>query len=97
MQASFTFTGTPETYIASREPDVPILFFDPAALHTRFALFQSGFPGLVTYAVKANDTSEVIENLHMAGLSNPAQPRPRAGGSRGAAGCLRDRRLRRAR
>ena len=68
MQASFTFTGTPETYITSREPDVPILFFDPAALHTRFALFQSRFPGLVTYAVKANDTSEVIENLHMAGL-----------------------------
>jgi len=69
MQASFTFTGTPETYIASRGPDVPILFFDPAALHTRFALFQSGFPGLVTYAVKANDTSEVIKNLYMAGLS----------------------------
>ena len=69
MQLSFTFTGTPETYIASRGPDVPILFFDPAALHTRFALFQSDFPGLVTYAVKANDTSEVIENLHMAGLS----------------------------
>jgi ornithine decarboxylase len=69
MQASFTFTGTPETYIASRGPDVPILFFDPAALHTRFALFQSGFPGLVTYAVKANDTIEVIENLHMAGLT----------------------------
>lgn len=69
MQASFTFTGTPKTYIASRGPDVPILFFDPAALYTRFALFQSGFPGLVTYAVKANDTSEVIENLHMAGLS----------------------------
>lgn len=56
-------------YIASRGPDVPILFFDPAALHTWFALFQSGFPGLVTYAVKANDTSAVIENLHMAGLS----------------------------
>jgi ornithine decarboxylase len=69
MQASFTFTGTPATYIASRGPDVPILFFDPAAVHTRFALFQSGFPGLVTYAVKANDTSDVIENLHMAGLS----------------------------
>ena len=69
MQALFTFTGTPATYIASREPDVPILFFDPAVLYTRSALFQSGFPGLVTYAVKANDTSEVIENLHMAGLT----------------------------
>ena len=69
MQASFTFTGPLETYIASRGPDVPILFFDPAALQKQFELFQSGFPGLVTYAVKANDKSEVIENLHMVGLS----------------------------
>ena len=52
MQASFTFTGTPETYIASRRTDVPILFFDPAALHTWFALFQSGFRELADLAVK---------------------------------------------
>jgi len=69
MQASFTFTGTPSTYITSRRPDVPILFFDPSALRNRLKEFQTGFPGLVTYAVKANDTSEVIENLRMAGLT----------------------------
>ena len=69
MQASFTFTGTPETYIASHRPDVPMLIFNPAALHQRFKLFQTAFPGLVTYALKANDTSEVIENLHVAGLT----------------------------
>ena len=69
MKASFTFTGTPATYILSHTPDLPILFFNPMALRERFEIFQRGFPGLVTYAVKANDTSEVIENLHMAGLS----------------------------
>lgn len=69
MQASFTFTGTPETYIASHGSDVPILFFNPATLHRSLKLFQMGFPGLVTYAVKANDMSEVIANLHMAGLT----------------------------
>jgi ornithine decarboxylase len=34
-----------------------------------FEIFQRGFPGLVTYAVKANDTREAIENLTMAGLT----------------------------
>lgn len=48
---------------------MPILFCNPAALHNRLKLFQKGFPGLVTYGLKANDTSEVIENLHMAGLT----------------------------
>lgn len=68
MQASCTFTGTPENYITSRRPDLPILFFNPVILQKRVGFFKAGFPGLVTYAVKANDTDEVIENLSMAGL-----------------------------
>ncbi len=68
MKASFTFTGTPKHYIASRTPDLPILFFNPLKLKNRLDVFRTGFPGLVTYAVKANDASEVVENLSMAGL-----------------------------
>ena len=68
MKASFTFTGTPKHYIASQMPDLPILFFNPIALRNRLEVFQKGFPGLVTYAIKANDAPEVLENLSMAGL-----------------------------
>ncbi len=68
MKASFTFTGTPKHYIASCTPDLPILFFNPLKLKNSLDVFRKGFPGLVTYAVKANDASEVIENLSMAGL-----------------------------
>ena len=68
MKASFTFTGTPKHYIASQMPDLPILFFNPIALRNRLKVFQKGFPGLVTYAIKANDAPEVLENLSMAGL-----------------------------
>ena len=68
MKASFTFSGTPKNYIASRKPDLPILFFNPIALRNRLDVFRKGFPGLVTYAVKANDAPEVLENLSMAGL-----------------------------
>lgn len=68
MQTPFTFFGTPAQYIATRAPDLPILFFNPIALRKRLNLFERGFDGLVTYAVKANDTVEVIENLSMSGL-----------------------------
>ena len=68
MKASFTFSGTPKQYIASRTPDLPILFFNPIALRNRLDVFRKGFPGFVTYAVKANDAPEVLENLSMAGL-----------------------------
>jgi len=68
MKASFTFSGTPKQYIASRTPDLPILFFNPIELRNRLDVFRKGFPGLVTYAVKANDAPEVLENLSMAGL-----------------------------
>ena len=64
MKASFTFTGTPAAYIMSHTPDLPILFFNPMALRERFEVFQRGFPGLVTYAVKANDTRSDRKSNH---------------------------------
>lgn len=57
-------------YLASRQPDRPVLFFHPKRLIDSARQFQTGFPGLVTYAVKANATPEVLETLVMAGISS---------------------------
>ena len=54
-------------YIASRTL-IADLFFNPIELRNRLDVFWKGFPGLVTYAVKANDAPEVLENLSVAGL-----------------------------
>lgn len=59
----------PGHHLRTRRPDHPVLFFAPGALRATAARFQAGFPGLVTYAVKANDAPEVIENLVGAGLA----------------------------
>ena len=40
----------------------------PAILQATAHRFLRGFPGLVTYAVKANSAVEVLENLCVAGL-----------------------------
>ena len=57
------------THLKSVHPDQPVLYFDPAALRSTFRRFQEGFPGLVTFAVKANDSDAVIENLVGAGMA----------------------------
>jgi len=59
----------PETYLARMQPDHPVLFLSPAVLQDTARRFQAGFPGLVSYAVKANDRSEVLANLDAAGLA----------------------------
>ncbi len=50
-------------------PDEPVFCFSPKALHQTAQAFKSGFPGQVTYAVKANPTPQVIETLHSAGIA----------------------------
>lgn len=45
------------------------MFFAPAILQANAHRFLNGFPGLVTYAVKANPDEEVLENLIAAGIS----------------------------
>ncbi|MDG2340594.1 MAG: type III PLP-dependent enzyme [Paracoccaceae bacterium] len=55
-------------YLGKAQPDLPVLFFDPVALKDSYKRFVQGFPGLVTYAVKANDSLEVLENLQLAGM-----------------------------
>jgi ornithine decarboxylase len=49
-------------------PERPLLIFDAERLARRAARFEGGFPGLVTYAVKANPLPEVLRTLARAGL-----------------------------
>lgn len=56
-------------YLSTRQPDRPVLFFHPKRLMASAEEFLRGFPGLVTYAVKANATPEVLETLVMAGVT----------------------------
>lgn len=60
---------SPVDYLRARRPEEPIMCFCPAALQDQAARFFSGFPGLVTYAVKSNPDISVIRNLLEAGVS----------------------------
>lgn len=55
-------------FLRATRPETPVLFFSPAALQATARRFLSGFPGLVTYAVKSNPEETVIENLTAAGV-----------------------------
>lgn len=68
MQHIPALWNDPETHLARHQPDHPILYFSPRVLHQTAARFQSGFSGLVTYAVKANPHPAVLSNLVAAGI-----------------------------
>lgn len=55
-------------HLRAETPVKPLLYFAPATLHDTAQRFMRGFNGLVTYAVKANDTAAVLENLIAAGI-----------------------------
>ncbi len=59
----------PASHIARHLPDEALHYFSPATLQTTAKRFLSGFPGLVTYAVKANPGEEVLANLWAAGIT----------------------------
>lgn len=59
---------TPEAYLAHVQPDEPIHFFAPSVLTDRARLFLRGFPGMVTFAVKANPDPATLAHLLTAGL-----------------------------
>ncbi|MEM8629940.1 MAG: type III PLP-dependent enzyme [Pseudomonadota bacterium] len=59
----------PLGWLSRERPDHPVYFFDPAQLQATARRFMGLFPGLVSYAVKANDSREVLGNLAAAGLS----------------------------
>lgn len=68
MGLSKTIWSTPTEYLRTRAPVDPVMFFAPPLVQAMARRFIDGFPGQVTYAVKANPTQEVIENLAAAGV-----------------------------
>jgi ornithine decarboxylase len=50
------------------KPDAPLFCFSAPQLHERAQIFLKGFPGEVTFAVKANSSSQVIKGLADAGI-----------------------------
>lgn len=59
----------PVTYLRAETPDLPVLFFCPEVLANTHRRFRAGFPGRVTYAVKANDAPAVLTNLAAGGMT----------------------------
>jgi ornithine decarboxylase len=68
MTTTASIWRSPEAYLAAERPDAPVLFFAPAELTASAKRFLSGFPGLVTYAVKANSEPSVVMGLVSAGV-----------------------------
>ncbi|MEQ9695677.1 type III PLP-dependent enzyme [Shimia sp. SDUM112013] len=68
---------SPEWHLKKFRPDLPVLYFAPDVLQATARRFIEGFQGLVTYAVKANDDAEVLDNLVAAGVTafDVASPR----------------------
>ena len=69
MRIDPTLSPTPETWLAANAPDEPVFIFHPGRLMEVAREFLTGFPGLVTYAVKANPAPEMIRVLHAAGIT----------------------------
>jgi ornithine decarboxylase len=61
--------NTPCNYLVSAQPEDPVLFFAPSQLEAGAKDFLSGFPGMVTYAVKANPMEEVIVLISCSGIT----------------------------
>jgi ornithine decarboxylase len=60
---------TAVSHLYATSPDHPVLYFAPSVLQETARRFMIGFPGLVTFAVKANDERAVLENLAAAGMT----------------------------
>lgn len=69
MGLSKTIWANPSEIIRLQEPDHPVMVVAPTVLQSTARRFIKGFPGLVSYAVKANPDEMVIQNLIAAGIS----------------------------
>ena len=69
MNMTAALWSSPAQHLKAEHPDHPMLYFSPAVLQSTYRRFAAGFPGLVTYAVKANDWEQVLENLVAAGMT----------------------------
>ena len=68
MGLSKTIWTNPTEYIRNICPENPVLFFAPSVAQANARRFIDGFPGMVTYAVKANPGEAMVENLAAAGI-----------------------------
>lgn len=68
MGLSKTIWVNPTELLRTQQPDQPVMFFAPTVLQGTARRFISGFPGMVTYAVKSNPDEMVIQNLVAAGI-----------------------------
>lgn len=68
MGHSETIWTTPAEFFRNDTGDGPAMIFAPSVLHATARRFLEGFPGLVTYAVKANPDEAVVANLSAAGI-----------------------------
>ncbi len=59
---------SPNVHLVRTQPDLAEIYFYPTILQDTYRAFRRGFAGLVTYAVKANDRPEVLDNLVAAGM-----------------------------
>ncbi|MDF1853905.1 type III PLP-dependent enzyme [Pseudooceanicola sp.] len=59
----------PVAHLRRVRPDQAVIYFCPEVLQAAARRFVVGFPGQVSYAVKANDRREVLENLSTAGIN----------------------------
>ena len=60
---------TPNAHFSTHLPDEPIGYFSPDGLKSKVSAFQSGFEGLLSYAVKANPDPGVLRCLSQNGVS----------------------------
>ncbi len=67
MRATADFP-TPLVHLMRIRPDEAVMYMAPDVVAAQARRFMAGFPGLVTYAVKANPRPEVIEALVRAGM-----------------------------
>ncbi len=56
------------SFIRARQPDEPAYLMCPTLLKKQSLRIQSGFPGLTSFAVKANPHPEVIKRLYESGI-----------------------------
>lgn len=57
-----------QSWLLRHPPRDPVCLYAPAQLQTTARLFLDGFPGLVSYAVKANPDPMILADLRAAGI-----------------------------
>lgn len=65
---SSVLVSDPVAWLATAQTDLPVQFYSAAALDSRLQQFRVGFPGEVTFAVKANPSPVVLAQLVAGGM-----------------------------